>query len=112
MEALHGLSYPSFFPKVVHGNCSLKKWRNRCSVTALSGDDDLLFKASLRSATLRFQETNRPGNLSFFLFLSLFSEIAFRHLSEHLVGLYLMCLQFWIFSAVLSLLQVYGDGHL
>ncbi|XP_057535926.1 O-methyltransferase 1, chloroplastic [Amaranthus tricolor] len=63
MEALHGLSYPSFFPKVVHGNCSLKKWRNRCSVTALSGDDDLLFKASLRSATLRFQETNRPDPL-------------------------------------------------
>lgn len=35
-------------------------------------------------------------------FFHFVSEISFRHLSEHLVGLYLKCLRFWIFFSCIK----------
>jgi len=79
------LSSIAAFPQALRRATKPKK--SSCRVTAkLNSNDDPLLQAAIHAATLRFQETHRPGMSFSLISLSHVSKFSFRHIVEQLAG--------------------------
>lgn len=76
------VAHVSMHPSLIVTGTSKKRFRISC--VKLNGDNDPLLLSATAYASLRYQETLRPGKLTHLSLSFRHNAISFRHFIEHL----------------------------